>query len=93
MFLHVGENVPAEPEHPTQTALALRKLVGTALAGCAAFAEAIDKVATASPAIDSEAVFMAISQNFRDGTAVPQEAYALCREGPLEILLDGTDVG
>ena len=87
MFLHVGENVPAEPEHPTQGAVALRKLVGTAFAGCAAFAGAIDKIATARPATNSEAAFMAISQLFRDGARRPgARAYARSKKGPLEIL-------
>jgi hypothetical protein len=91
MFLHVDENVPAEPEHPIQGAVPLRKLVGTAFAGCAAFAGAIDKVATARPAINSEAVFMAISQICGAAPAAPHGAYALFREGPLETLPVGTD--
>lgn len=87
MFLHVGENVPAEPEHPTQGAAALRKLVGTAFAGCAAFAGAVDKVATARPATNSEAAFMAISQLFQDDACrAGARAYARFKEGPLEML-------
>jgi hypothetical protein len=88
MFLHVDENVPAEPEHPTQGAVVLRKLVGAAFAGCAAFAGAIDRIATARPATNSEAAFMAISQIFRDGACRPgARAYARFKKGPLEILL------
>jgi hypothetical protein len=74
MFLHVDENVPAEPEHPTQGAAALRKLVGTAFAGCAAFAGAIDKIATARPATNSEAAFMAISSLIIPGQQIPSRS-------------------
>jgi hypothetical protein len=86
MFLHVGENVPAEPEHPTQGAVSRLKLVGMAVAGCAAFAGAIDKVATARPAMHSDEAFMAISQLSGIAPAIPeQKRMPRFKTGPLEI--------
>src|SRR5215468_8615913 len=87
MFLHVCENVPAEPEHPTQGEVAVRKLVGTAVEGCAAIAGAIERVAIARPATNRDEAFMAISQGFRDSSWRPgARAYASFQKGLLEFL-------
>ena len=91
MFLHVGENVPADPEHPTQGAVALRKLVGTAFAGCAAFAGAIEKVATARPATNRDEAFMAISQIFGTVPAIlEREPMPRFKKGHWKFLQSGT---
>ena len=87
-FVHVGENVPAAKEHPTQGAVALRKLVGAAFVGCAAVAGAIDKVATARPVTSIEAAFMAYLPNF-PGRRLPSWSESICpvsKRAPLEII-------
>jgi hypothetical protein len=73
MFLHVGEYMPLDPEHPTQGAAALG---GVAFAG-AALTGAIDKIVTAKPAMKGDEAFMAVSAQFRDGKFHPE---ALCAE-------------
>ena len=91
MFLHVGEYVPAEPEHPTQGAAGLRKLVGAAFAGCAAFAGTTEKVATARPATNRDEAFMAISHI--SGQHLPSRSESLCltsKSGHWKFLQSGT---
>jgi hypothetical protein len=74
-FLHVGEYMPLDPEHPTQAAVTLG--VG-AFAG-AALAGAIDRIATARPATKSDTAFMAISSRF-SGQLLPPLAEPAMRD-------------
>jgi hypothetical protein len=60
VFLHVEERAPTEMEHPSQGSAAILGLAGAAFAG-AAFAGAIDQIARARLATNSDEAFTAIS--------------------------------